>query len=124
KMSLPVEEPTLEVEVDLAAAQKHGINPGTVRRAASTLLNGIQVGSLFQEQKIFDVVVWSTPKTRGSLADVETLLIDTPFDVPVRLGDVAEERIVPRPSRGRHVDVSLYLNLAINVNVRNYGLDM
>ena len=121
KVSLPAEEPTLEVEVDLAAAQKHGINPGTVRRAASTLLNGIQVGSLFQEQKIFDVVVWSTPKTRGSLPDVENLLIDTPFDVPVRLGEVAQARIVPRPSRVRHEDVSRYLNLAINVNGRNAG---
>ena len=119
EISLPVEEPTLEVEVDLLAAQLHGINPGHVRRAASTLLNGIQVGSLFQEQKVFDVVVWSTPKTRGSLADINNLLIDTPFDVPVRLGDVAQTRIVPRPSLIRHEDVSRYVDIGLHVKDRD-----
>lgn len=119
KVSLPVEEPTLEVEADLVALQRHGINPGDVRRAASTLVNGIQVGSLFQEQKVFDVVVWSTPKTRGSLADIHNLLIDTPFDVPVRLGDVAQARLLPRPSLIKHEDVSRYVDIGLNVNGRN-----
>ena len=119
KVSLPAEEPSLEVEVDLAAAQRHGINPGHVRRAASTLLNGTQVGSLFQEQKVFDVVVWSTPRTRGSVADIQNLLIDTPFDVPVRLSDVAQARIVPRPSLIRHEDVSRYADIAISVHGRD-----
>jgi Cu/Ag efflux pump CusA len=119
KVALPVEEPTAEVEVDLAAAQSHGINPGNVRRAASTLLNGIQVGSLFQEQKIFDVVVWSTPKTRGSLAGIHDLLIDTPFDVPVRLGDVAKANIVPRPSLIKHENVSRYVDIGMEVTGRD-----
>jgi Cu/Ag efflux pump CusA len=119
QVSLPVEEPTLEVEVDLAAAQRHGINPGNVRRTASTLLNGIQVGSLFQEQKVFDVVVWSAPKARGNLAAVHNLLLDTPFEVPVRLGEVAQARIVPRPSVIRHEDVSRYVDLSLDAKGRN-----
>jgi Cu/Ag efflux pump CusA len=77
------------------------------------------VGSLFQEQKVFDVVVWSTPKTRGSLVDVLNLQIDTPFDVPVRLGDVAQARLVPRPSLVRHEDVSRYIDIGLNVNGRD-----
>lgn len=119
QVNLPLEQPTLEVEVDLLAAQSQGINPGHVRRAASTLLNGIQVGSLFQEQKVFDVVVWSTPKTRGSLAQIHSLLIDTPFDVPVRLGDVAQARLVPRPSLIRHEDVSRYVDIGVGVSGRD-----
>ncbi len=120
KVSLPLEEPTLEVEVDLHAAQRHGVNPGTVRRAASTMLNGIQVGSLFQDQKVFDVVVWSTPRTRGSLTDIRDLLIDSPFfKVPVRLQDVAQVRIVPRPSLIKHEDVSRYVDIEVNVNGRS-----
>ena len=118
-VSHPIEEPTLEVEVDIAAAQRHGINPGSVRRAASTLVNGIQVGSLFQEQKVFDVVVWSTPKTRNNLAAIDDLLIDTPFEVPVRLGDVAQARLVPRPSLIKHEDVSRYVDIGVNVTERN-----
>lgn len=118
-VSHPIEEPTLEVEVDLAAAQLHGINPGSVRRAASTLVNGIQVGSLFEEQKVFDVVVWSTPKIRNNLEAIHDLLIDTPFEVPVRLGDVAHARLVPRPSLIQHEDVSRYVDINVNVTGRN-----
>ena len=120
KVELPIEEPTLEVEPDLAALQRKGMNPGMVRRAASTLVNGIQVGSLFQDQKVFDVVVWSTPQTRGSLTDIRNLLIDSPFfKVPVRLEDVAQVRLVPRPSLIRHEDVSRYVDLGINVKGRD-----
>jgi Cu/Ag efflux pump CusA len=121
ELELPVEEPTLEVEVDLGAAASHGVNPGQVRRAASALVNGMQVGSLFQEQKVFDVVVWSTPRTRASLKDVEDLQIDTPFRVPVRLRDVAKLRVQPRPSVIRHDDVSRYLDLAVDVQGRSPG---
>jgi len=121
KIDVPMEEPTLEVEVDVVAAQRHGINPGSVRRAASTLMNGLQVGSLFQEQKVFDVVVWSTPTTRDSVTDVRNLLISTPFAVPVRVGDVAKVSIMPRPSLITREDVSRYVDVGLNVNGRAAG---
>ena len=40
------------------------------------MLQGIQVGSVFQEQKVFDVIVKGTPATRRSVADVQSMLID------------------------------------------------
>ena len=48
-------QPTIEIEVDLEKAQAVGLTPGSVRRAEATLLQGIQVGSVFEEQKVFDV---------------------------------------------------------------------
>ena len=107
-----IEEPYIEIEVDLARADEYGIKPGDVRRAASTLLTGIQVGSLFEEQKVFDVVVWSTPETRHSLSSVRELLIDTPGGDHVRLQDVADVRvasaqtIINREAISRRIDVS------------------
>ncbi|MGZ9165658.1 MAG: efflux RND transporter permease subunit [Anaerolineales bacterium] len=95
---LPIEEPTLEIEVDLAAAQQYGIRPGDVRRAAATLLSGLQVGSLFEQQKIFDVVVWSAPEKRQNMTDSRNLLIDTPGGEKVRLGEVADVHIASSPT--------------------------
>ncbi len=43
KVKTPLREATLETEVDLAKAQKHGLKPGDIRRAAACLLSGIQV---------------------------------------------------------------------------------
>ena len=58
QIEMEPEEPVVEIKVDLAAAQKYGIKPGDVRRAAATLVAGIEVGNLFEEQKMFQVVVW------------------------------------------------------------------
>jgi Cu/Ag efflux pump CusA len=104
-------QPTIEIEVDLDKAQKVGISPGDVRRAEATVLQGIQVGSVFEEQKVFDVIVKGTPATRRSVADVQSMLIDVPGGGHVRLGDVADVRVVQtapvirRDAVSRRVDV-------------------
>jgi len=116
---LPVEEPTLEIKVDLATAQTHVIKPGDVRRAAATLLSGIMVGNLFEEQKIFDVVVWGTPELRNSISDVSELMIPKPDGSQVRLGDVAEVSIVPAQTVISHEAMSAYLDLGITVQGRS-----
>jgi Cu/Ag efflux pump CusA len=121
QVRLPDQEPTLEVEVDLAAAELYGIKPGDVRRAAATLLSGLQVGSLFEEQKVFDVVVWGTPDTRASLTSVQELPIDTPNGGQVALGDVAQVRIRPNPTVIRHEAVSRYLDVTADVDGRSRG---
>src|SRR5438034_3929421 len=99
---LQVEQPQVDIQVDLAKAQRYGLKPGDVRRAASTLVAGIEAGSLFEEQKVFQVVVWGTPQTRYSLSSIRDLLIDTPDGGQVRLGGVAGVRIVPTPTLIQH----------------------
>lgn len=106
-----IEEPYVEIEVDLEKADEYGIKPGDVRRAASTLVVGIEVGSLFEEQKVFDVVVWGTPETRRSVTSVRELLVDTPAGGHVRLEDVADVRVasgltsIDREDLSRRIDV-------------------
>src|ERR687895_47352 len=67
RIEVPPDQPNLEIEVDLARARRAGIKPGDVRRAAATLVQGIQVGSVFDEQKVFDVIVLGVPETRRSV---------------------------------------------------------
>jgi CzcA family heavy metal efflux pump len=111
----PTQELTVQTEVDIAKAQAYGLKPGDVRRAAATLLSGIQVGSLFEEQKVFDVVVWSTPDTRHSLTNIKNLLIDTPGGDKVRLGDLADVRIVPANTVIRHEAAKRYMDVIADV---------
>ncbi len=118
---LPIEEPTLEIEVDLAKAQQYGIKPGEVRRAAATLLSGLQVGSLFEEQKVFDVVVWGIPETRRDLTDIRELLIDTPDGGHVRLGDVAEVNVTSAPALIQREAISPYIDIGFNIRGRDVG---
>ena len=64
---------------------RSAIKPGDVRRAEATLVQGLIVGSVFEDQKVFEVVVKGTPETRRSIADVRNLLLDTPGGGQVRL---------------------------------------
>lgn len=112
-------EPTMEVQVDLAKARQARIKPGDVRRAAATLLSGIRVGSIFQDQKVYDVQVWSTPETRHSLTSVQNLLVDTPQGGPVRLGDVAAVRVRPTVPVIRREGISRFVDVSANVRGRD-----
>ena len=114
-------QPTIEIEVDLDKAQQVGIKPGDVRRAEATLLQGIQVGSVFEDQKVFDVIVLGTPVTRSSVAAVQSLLIDRPGGGHVRLGDVADVRIAQTPTVIRRDAVSRRLDVVADLDGRRVG---
>ncbi|WP_089729811.1 efflux RND transporter permease subunit [Candidatus Thiosymbion oneisti] len=108
-------EPTVEIQVDLERAQEYGIKPGDVRRAAATLLSGLEVGSLFEEKKVFDVVVWGTPDTRSSLSDIKNLLIETPTGQYIRLKQVADVGIKPHPTVIRREGVARYVDVEADI---------
>jgi Cu/Ag efflux pump CusA len=79
----------------------------------------LSVGNLYEEQKVFDVVVWGGPQIRQSLSDLEALRIDTPSGQQVRLGDVAKVRIAPDPVAIDHNSVSRSVDVTAVVNGRS-----
>jgi Cu/Ag efflux pump CusA len=113
------EAPTVEVEVDIDRAKGYGLTPGDVRRAASALVSGLEVGSLFEAQKVFEVVVYGTPETRHSLTSLQDLLIDTPAGGHVTLKDVATVRIVPAATEIRRDAVARRLDVTADVRGRD-----
>jgi len=121
RIELPASQPTLEIEVDLDKAFRHGIKPGDVRRAAATLLQGIQVGSVFQQQKVFDVIVQGVPDLRRSPSNVRNLLIDRPGGGHVRLGQVADVRVARTPTVIQRDAVSRRVDVVADVSGRSLG---
>jgi Cu/Ag efflux pump CusA len=108
-------QPTVDVRVKLAAAQKYGLRPGDVRREATTLTSGLIVGNLYEQSKIFDVVVWGTPGTRSDLTELGNLLIGTPSGQMVPLKTVATVAIRPEPTAITHDDVLRDVEVAAKV---------
>jgi Cu/Ag efflux pump CusA len=121
RVELPAQQPTLRIESKLAAARRYGLKPGDIRRAAGTLVNGLEVGSFFEQQKVFSVVVRGVPATRSSLTSIRNLPIDTPTGGQVPLGDVASVRIAPDPVDIRHDAVSRFLDVRADVRGRAAG---
>jgi CzcA family heavy metal efflux pump len=118
---IQVDQPQVQVEVDLAKAAAAGLKPGDVRRAASTLVAGEEVGDIFRAGKAYDVVVWSTPATRGNVTAISELPIDTPSGKPVRLGDVAKVSVQPVPNVIERQADSRRIDVAANVSGRDLG---
>lgn len=120
-ISLQVPIPQIDVTVKLAEAQKHGLKPGDVRRAAATLVAGEEVGDIFRDGKAYDVQVWSLPLVRGSLTDIQSLPIDTPDGGQVRLSEVAEVALKPTPNLIEHDGGSRRIDVGANARGRDLG---
>ncbi len=116
---VPPMHEAIEIEVDLDKAQEFGVTPGYVRRAEATLLQGIQVGSVFEDQKVFDVIVQGTEETRGSIEDIRALTIGLPDGGYVRLDQVADVRIARTPAVIARDSVSRYVDVEAVVDGRS-----
>lgn len=119
--------PTVEIEVSVEKAAKYGLKPGDVRRQSATLVAATVAGNLFQEQKVFEVVVWGVPEVRQNLSTIRDLLIDAPVGGPeggptqVKLADVADVRITAKPEMIWHDQVSRSIDVVANVRGRGLG---
>jgi Cu/Ag efflux pump CusA len=105
------EEPHIQVKVDVNAAGQLGLKPGDVRRSAATVFSGIEVGYLFEEQKVFEVVVWSAPEKRHSVDSIRNLLVETPSGDHVRLAGIADVGIKPTPAVIQREAISNYVDV-------------
>ena len=111
----------IEVTTKLAEAEKYGLKPGDIRRAAATLVAGEEVGDIFRAGKAYDVVVWSPPATRANVTDIERLPIDTPSGKQVALGTVATVELVPNPNAIDRQGDSRRLDVGANVEGKDLG---
>ena len=116
---LEPERPVIDVETNLNDALDHGIKPGDVRRSEAALVQGIQVGSIFREQKVFEVVVLGEPSVRQDEASVRNMLIDTPAGGHVRLGQVADVRTGSAPTIIERDAVARFVDVEANVSGRS-----
>ena len=113
--------PQVEIKFRPEAAAQFGLAPGDVRRAATTLIKGTKVGEIYQGQKIFEVMVWGTPKVRHDMTVLQTLVIDTPTGGHVPLGQVADVYVAPTPNHITREANSRHIDVSCNVSGRDLG---
>ncbi len=121
KVALQANVPQMNIEVDLESAQKYGLKPGDVRRAAATLVAGEEVGDVYRDGKAYDVQVWSPPAMRTSVTDIENLPLDTPGGQRIRLADVAKISVEATPNAIQRSEGSRRLDVSANVKEGDLG---
>jgi Cu/Ag efflux pump CusA len=70
---------------------------------------------------VFDVVVWSPPQRRNDTTGLADVLIEAPAGGHVRLGDIADIRILSTPTVIRHERNSPYVDVTAIVRGRGVG---
>jgi CzcA family heavy metal efflux pump len=118
---LAVDVPHLQVRPDLSRAARYGLKPGDIRRQAATLVAGDEVSDIHRNNKVYDVIVWSTPRTRRSVTGIRNLLLDTANGGHVRLQDVADVRVAPTPNQISREDNSRRIDVSLNPSGRDLG---
>jgi Cu/Ag efflux pump CusA len=113
--------PQIVIDLKPEAAAQFGLSPGDVRRATTTLIRGTQVGEIFEEQKIFRVVVWGSESVRRDVDVLRDLMIDTPSGGQVPLGAVADISIQPAANAIQRIGTSRKLDVICNVSGRDLG---
>ncbi len=115
KVEPQVQVPQITVRLRTDRAALHGLTPGAVRMAVSTLVKGRKVGEVFRNQQVHDVVVWGVPSARSDFTALRELLIDTPGGGSVRLSDVADLAVVPTPNAIKREGASRRIDVTCNV---------
>ena len=121
KVEAQVLVPQVEVRLKPEAAEAFGLSAGQVRREVTTLLRGLKVGEVYQDQKKFAVVVTGVDSLRTDLAALRAIPVGTPTGAQVPLGDVAEVAMVPAPNEVRREGASRRIDITCNAAGRDLG---
>ena len=113
--------PQVEVRMRPEAAQIAGLTPGQVRETLATLLRGTKVGEIYEDQMIFDAVVWGVPAVRADLFAIKRLPIDTAGGGYVPLEAVADVALAPTPNEITREGGSRRIDVTTNVRDRDLG---
>jgi Cu/Ag efflux pump CusA len=121
KVQPQVMVPQVEVHFRPKAAAQFGLTAGEVRRAATILMNGIKVGEFYEDQNIFDVVVWGVPQVRSNIDSLRSLKIETPTGGLIPLEEVADVYVSPTPNQITRESASRYTEVTCNIRGRDLG---
>jgi Cu/Ag efflux pump CusA len=123
--ALKIEQQTLVPQINIKlrpeAAARFGLTPGALMRSVTTLVNGTRVGEIYQDQKIYGVVVRGEHRLRPDVPALRELMIDTPSGAQAPLAAVADIAIVPAPNEIKREGASRRIEVTCNVRDRDLG---
>ncbi|UCG87623.1 MAG: efflux RND transporter permease subunit [Gemmatimonadota bacterium] len=113
--------PQIDVRFRPEAGRRFGLTPGDVQQAVTMLVKGVKVSEFYEDQMVFDIVVWGTERVRGDPITLRRLMIDTPLGGQVPLAEVADVMIVPTRNEVTREGASRKIDVTCNISGRDLG---
>lgn len=98
-----------------------GLTPAEIINASSTLIKGKKVGEVYEDQMIFDVVLWGEESLRKDIDSLSHLMIETTSGARIPMSEVADIDIVPTPNAIQREKTSRRIDVICNAEGRDLG---
>ena len=112
--------PQLRIEINRDKALRYGVNPGELNQELASLTGGEVVAQVYQEQRIYDLVIRFPQEWRSSAAQLENYYITTASGRTIPLKYVADIR----PSTGPNSILRENTQRRIVVSITPTGNDL
>jgi CzcA family heavy metal efflux pump len=106
--------PQLRIEVDRDRALAYGVTPGDLNRELASLMGGEVVAEIYENQRVFDLVVRLPLEWRENPERLKELYIDTQSDQRIPLSYVADIRQATGPNAILREDTRRRFVVSIN----------
>jgi cobalt-zinc-cadmium resistance protein CzcA len=111
----------LRAVLDRGAMARYGLNPGDANNAIATAFGGATVGTAYEGDRNFDIVVRFAPDQRNAVDDLAQLQIPLPAGGTISLGEIAQIDVRVGASRISREDGGRNAAVKANVDGRDQG---
>lgn len=111
--------PQLQVVYDRARLSAYGISIEEANNTLQSAFAGATAGSIFEEDKRFDIVLRLNKEIRDNVETLQNLLLTVPDGSTVPMSQVAEIKYVSAPSQITHDEGQRRIYVGFNVRGRD-----
>lgn len=92
------DQPGLRIQIDRARISRYGLNVDDLARVIESALGGAAIGTVFENDRRFDIAVRYAPEYRNDVNRLGQILIRTPDGGQVPLSQLADIQVTNGPS--------------------------
>jgi len=111
----------INVEVNRAEAARYGLTVGDVQRVITSGIGGENIAENVEGRERYPISVRYAADFRNNLSQLRQVLVATPSNGQVPLGDLAKVSVARGPSMIRDEDAALTGYVYIDLNTKDYG---
>ena len=111
--------PQMKIDYDLNKIARYGLSIQEVNDIVSMGFAGAVVGSVFEGEKKYDLVMRLDETHRGDITNLQNLFIDTPLGLKVPLHELASINYTKGPAKISRDDTKRRIVIAVNVRNRD-----
>jgi len=115
------DQPGLRISVDRSRIARYGLNVDDLSRVIESALGGAAIGSVFEQDRRFDIAVRYAPEWRSDIGRLKDIVVRTSDGAQVPLSELADVRVVTGASIIARRDNQRAITIRTNIVNRDQG---